>query len=302
MKTSKMELNAIFSVAQEIKKAGNGEDCLYYEAADNNFIIAAFDGLGGAGGRRYENYSGKTGAFIASRAIAGAVKAWYQESNTPQDLSSYLHRSLLICENYADKGGKIMGSLGKSFPTTVAMLTGNITKGCLDITCYWAGDSRCYILDFNGLHQLTEDDLNDEDAMSNLKNDGIMTNVVSASVKFDIHIKEMSTDEPCILLSATDGCFGYLRSPMEFEHLITDSLIKSNNIYEWKLALDDAIKKVTGDDFTLCVAICGFKDFNSVKKYFKERNNLVYSKYINTDTEPDILWQDYKPGYSIYLK
>ena len=123
MKNPKMELNSIFSVADEMKP-GNGEDCLYYEAIENGFIIAAFDGLGGAGSRKYENYSGKTGAYIASRSICGAVKSWYLNSNVPTDLSDYLHRALSTCEMYGDKSGRILGSLGKSFPTTIAMLTG----------------------------------------------------------------------------------------------------------------------------------------------------------------------------------
>ena len=301
MKNSKMGLNSIFSVADEMKP-GNGEDCHYYESTDDSFIIAAFDGLGGAGSRKYENYSGKTGAYVASRAICGAVKSWFCNDNTPQNLSAYLHQALSICEKYADKTGRIMGSLGKSFPTTVAMLTAGIAKNQLDVTCYWAGDSRCYMLDSEGLHQLTEDDLNDEDAMSNLTSDGIMTNVVSASSGFDIHIKNFSVSNPCILFSSTDGCFGYLHSPMEFEYILTNSLIKSRSIYEWKLLLDSIFQEIAGDDYTLCVAICGFKDFSSIQKYFKNRNSLVYNKYINTNTDPNILWQEYKSDYSVYLK
>lgn len=300
MKNSKMELNSIFSVADEMKP-GNGEDCLYYEAVKDGFIIASFDGLGGAGSRKYENYSGKTGAYIASRSICGAVKSWYRGSNIPGDLSNYLHRALSTCEMYADKSGRILGSLGKSFPTTIAMLTGAIFKNSIDVTCYWAGDSRCYMLDEKGLHQLTEDDLDDEDAMSNLTNDGIMTNVVSASGEFEIHIKEFSVKNPCILISATDGCFGYLHSPMEFEFLLTNTLTKSKNIQDWKIRLNDIFQEIAGDDYTLCVAVCGFKDFNSVKAYFEQRNTDIYTKYIDTNIDPYTLWEEYKTDYSTYL-
>lgn len=296
-----MELNSIFSVAAEIKP-GNGEDCLYYKAQESNFIIAALDGLGGSGARKYKNYSGKTGAYIASRAISGAIKSWYEESGSPIDLTGYLHKALSQCEKFADKSSRILGSIGKSFPTTVAMLTGKPAKNSLNITCYWAGDSRCYMIDKQGLHQLTDDDLNDEDAMTNLINDGIMTNVVTASAEFDIHIREINVTNPCILISCTDGCFGYLRSPMVFEYLLINSLVKSSNIKEWKLLLDSLFNEVAGDDYTLCVAICGFKDFSSIKDYFIRRNSEIYNKYINTDTDPNILWKQYKPDYSIYLK
>ena len=67
-----------------------------------------------------------------------------------------------------------MGSLGKAFPTTASVITGKTNGNKVDVTCYWAGDSRCYMLDANGLHQLTADDLDGQDAMSNLSNDGVM--------------------------------------------------------------------------------------------------------------------------------
>ena len=73
MKKANQELNSIFSVAEEMKK-NNGEDCFYFDVIDDNFIIASLDGCGGSGAKKYENYSGKTGAYIASRAVCGGIK------------------------------------------------------------------------------------------------------------------------------------------------------------------------------------------------------------------------------------
>ncbi len=300
MKKTRQELNSIFSVAEEMVK-NNGEDCFYFDVIDDNFIIASLDGCGGSGSKKYENYSGKTGAYIASRAVCGGVRAWFCESNIETEIQGYIYEALSVCNKYADKAGRIMGSLGKAFPTTASVITGKMNGNKVDITCYWAGDSRCYMLGINGLHQLTTDDLDGQDAMSNLSNDGVMTNVINASTYFEIHSKKITIDHPCILLTATDGCFGYLNSPMEFEHLLTDSLIKAKSILEWKIALNERMHEVTGDDYTLCVAVCGFSDFEDIRSSFVKRNKYVVEKYMNSQKDVCSLWDVYKREYSIYL-
>jgi len=300
MKKAKQELNLIFAVAEEMVQ-NKGEDSFYYNVADENFIIASFDGCGGSGSKKYENYSGKTGAYVASRAVCGGVKEWFYRSNKGEEIVEYIQKSLSVLKKYADKAGRIMGSLKKDFPTTAAIITGHSNQGRLEATCFWAGDSRCYQLDSDGLHQLTEDDLDGQDAMTNLTNDGVMTNVINASTSFDIHSKKLVFDKPSILLTATDGCFGYLNSPMEFEYLLTDTLSKSKNPLEWKMALNERMHEVTGDDYTLCVAAYGFGNFEEIKKCFAERNIHVAEKYINSQYEPSNLWNIYKKEYSKYL-
>lgn len=296
MKKANEKLNSLFCVNKEMIP-DHGEDSFYYDANGNNFIVAAFDGLGGSGSKRYENFSEKTGAYVGSRAVCGGVKAWFEESGKSETLVNYIGKALEVCNNYADKTGRIMGSLGKAFPTTAAMVTGSLSRNGISMNCFWAGDSRCYMLDSEGLHQLTEDDLDGQDAMSNLLNDGVMTNVISASNPFELHTKSKSLNYPCIFLAATDGCFGYLKSPMEFEYLLIDTLVHSKSLYEWRSALYDRILGVTGDDFTLCVAICGYKDFNDIKKRFLKRYTYMDTTYINTEEDVILLWEKYKDNY-----
>ena len=155
------------------------------------------------------------------------------------------------------------------------------------------------MLNKQGLHQLTADDLDGQDAMSNLLNDGVMTNVISAGSPFELHRKDFSFNYPCVLISATDGCFGYLNSPMEFEYLLLDTLCSASSLYEWKTALYDAFDSVAGDDFTLCVGACGFKDFNDMKKAFLSRRLYVKEKYIDSETDKTVLWEEYKKDYSM---
>jgi len=302
MKKTGQELNSIFSVAEEMVK-NNGEDCYFYGVNDDDFIIASFDGCGGSGSKKYENYSGKTGAYIASRAVCGGVETWFKESNKSVELPDYIQKSLSVCKDYADKAGRIMGSLGKAFPTTASIITGNTgkSKDLLSISCFWAGDSRCYMLDDEGLHQLTTDDLDGQDAMSNLTNDGVMTNVINASTPFEIHFKEVVIDHPCILLTATDGCFGYLNSPMEFEHLLIDTLVDSKSIIQWRILLNDRMHQVSGDDYTLCVAACGYKNFENMRSSFNNRKQYITDMYINNSEDVNALWEVYKNDCSKYL-
>lgn len=300
MTKANKELNSIFSVAEEMIE-NNGEDCFYYDVLGDDFIIAAFDGCGGSGAKKYANYSGKSGAYIASRAVCGGVATWFYRSNEESELINYIRDALSVCQKYADKTGRIVGSLGKAFPTTSAIITGQIDENKVNVNCYWAGDSRCYMLDAKGLHQLTADDLDGQDAMSNLTNDGVMTNAINASTSFEVHNKKISFNSPCILLTATDGCFGYLNSPMMFEHLLIDSLVKSKNVTEWKTALNERMRKVTGDDYTLCVAVYGFNDFENVKKSFVQRNKHITERYMNSQNDVNDMWEIYKKEYSVYL-
>lgn len=300
MKKASKELNSLFCIAKEMIPE-HGEDSFCYTADGNDFMIAAFDGCGGSGSKRYENYSGKTGAYVASRAVCGGVYSWFCESREVETMLDYIDKSLEICTKHADSAGRMMGSLGKAFPTTAAIATGSFSRNGISLNCFWAGDSRCYLLDVNGLHQLTADDLDGQDAMSNLLNDGVMTNVINASSPFDLHLKTMSVNYPCILIAATDGCFGYLKSPMEFEYIILDTLLKAKNMYQWRATLYEKINSVAGDDFTLSAAVFGYKDFNDIKKRFMKRYVNLNATYISSTEDVEALWEKYKINYSSKL-
>lgn len=293
---SQDNLSAIFCVAGEMKE-NNGEDCYFYGFSDNDSAVAVFDGCGGIGSRRYANFSGKTGAYIASRAVSGVVSHWFENDKNDETLSSYVKQALDVCNKYADKSGRMMGSLGKSFPTTAALIHVHDKEVC----CHWAGDSRCYILDDEGLHQLSIDDIDGEDAFSNITSDGVLTNVICGSASFVLHKRKLPLNEPCIFITATDGCFGYLPSPFDFEYLITKSLTDASSIEEWKQILDKTIRGYTGDDYTMCISAYGFSGFSDIKKFFAARNNELKTKFIDSKDDNAAKWEIYKEEYLKYL-
>lgn len=291
-------VRSVFCVAGEMI-SGKGEDSYLYAVNGESALIAAFDGCGGIGSKRYLHYSEKTGAYIASRAVCGGVKNWFDnEPHNDNALPGYIQRALKVCEYYADAESGLRGSLRKSFPTTAAMI--RVDNG--SATCFWAGDSRCYLLDAGGLHQLSNDDIDGEDAFSNISGDGVLTNVICSSVPYDIHAKHIPLQTPCVLLTASDGCFGYLNTPMDFEYLLTSTLMMSNSISEWEYNLDKRIKEFTGDDYTMCVAVYGYEDFQHLRNSYAARASYVYTQYINSAADDESKWNAYKDGYSIYLE
>ena len=223
----------------------NGEDSYLYLFLKKTGVVGVFDGCGGSGARQYERFKRKTGAYMASRTVSAAFRDWFvefMEGNTSdsKNYSELLQRIveyLSICQKIGGSATALKGSLAKIFPTTAAVITFIEDSAGINATCLWAGDSRCYLLDTEGLKQLTEDDLGGFDAMENLSADGVLTNTISLSKKFEIHQKNLTVSGPAILFTATDGCFGYVSTPMEFEHLLLDTLLKSKSVEEWEKIL-----------------------------------------------------------------
>lgn len=300
-------LNFEISVHEE-KIRGNGEDSFLFSFNNDGGIIAVFDGCGGSGARKYSNYQNKTGAYMASRVVSGAARDWFRESQ-PLDISILKEKVksyLSMCKEYGGQMTAIKGSITKEFPTTAAITVCTLKESNLAATVVWAGDSRCYFLDSHGLKQLSKDDVDGLDSMDNLTADGILTNVISMSKDFDLHHKTFLFSLPCILITATDGCFGYFSTPMEFENLLLSTLQDSDTPQEWEQRIAQSLSGLSGDDFTLCGMVFGFEDFVELKKSMAKRCENLQHCYIdkiskNNNTTNNQLWEEYKTDYLMYL-
>lgn len=281
---------------------GKGEDFFLYERRPEVVLMAVFDGCGGSGGRVYPEFGNHTGAYVASRALADAVKLWLNragEEPAEEGLKKAMDDALHKCREKSGAGRMLLGSLKKEFPSTMAMFLLGAQEDRADFC--WCGDSRGYVLDSQGLHQVTVDDTAVTDAMANLREDAPMTNVASASHPYQIHWRQAELKQPSILLAATDGCFGYLPTPMEFEKLLLETMMQSSSLKKWRAGLIRRIEAVAGDDFTMGICLHGFRDFEEAKQSLGERLDYIQKKFLlDEKTEEKELfrqWEIYRKSY-----
>ena len=287
---------------------GTGEDAppiaIFNEPAYG--LIGVFDGLGGAGGEtvKFGDGTERTGAWLASRRAHNIVLEAYgeligrmrtaaappssgdfygqkielPENRPPFDFTDQLKRALQQgLTSYAEDvraggSGRLKGPLIKTLPTTMAICTFDLSSH--EYTAIWAGDSRVYCLNPDlGLQQVTTDDLKgNPDALQNLTRDAIMSNCVSASADFELRERQFPMPSPCVLIAATDGCFGYVHTPLQFEYMLLSTMRDARTFPEWGERLKGAIIQVTGDDSTLAAFAIGWPDFATFRKHFADRH------------------------------
>ncbi len=307
-------LDTVFVVNGEMIK-DNGEDGYAYSINENCGLISVFDGCGGIGSRRYDNFGNKTGAYLASHITADLFldefNMFFQNNeqltaNTFSKFCETIKNKLTVILSNLDKESKktlIKGSLSKNFPTTMSAILFNHSKDNIFAYFTWAGDSRGFLLLPTGLMQITKDDIyGGEDALSNISSDGNLSNYISAEGNFYYNKKIIKCPKKAVLITATDGCFGYFSSPMEFEYMILDTLKKSSSVKEWRKLLNQQFLEYAGDDFTMVVSVLGFGSFKKLKRYFLKRHTQLYKKYIKNLKEAsknDLydMWNDYKKVY-----
>lgn len=290
------------------KIEGKGEDSGFEAYTCEAGIMGAFDGCGGLGAKKCAAISDKTEAYLASRAVGGAVKQWFYSNALDGycwnvgTLKEQIVSNLELCQSHSGESGlKLRGSMMRPFPSTIAMITFQIAERKLLSHHIWAGDSRTYVLDKNGLGQISSDDIKGEDAMSNLTRDGALTNMISVDKHFELHSAKYVPMHPCIMFCATDGCFGYVSSPMEFELMILSTLVNADNVDAWKKELSKDIFNRSGDDQTIAIAAFGFEDFAELKSYYEDRYQAIkkiVDKFDNGNPdEKEMIWETYKPNY-----
>lgn len=295
-------IDFIFCINGE-KREGYGEDACVAELNGNRALLGVFDGCGGIGSRKYPEYNNMTGAYMASRTVRNIVKSQFEmDSEISTDtLKTDILKGLNSLS--APENNSLKGDMQKAFPTTMSVIKVQCEKRCVSAEFFWAGDSRGYLLDGTGLVQITRDDIiGGGDAFSNLSDDARLSNYICADGEFVINRRSAKVTKPCVFISATDGCFGYFKTPMEFEYMLTETLMKSEDEAQWEKNLTEAIKSVSGDDFSLCLCCFGFKSFKKLKKALKKRNKCLEKDYIvpmKKGADLKELWEEYKEEYYV---
>jgi serine/threonine protein phosphatase PrpC len=230
-----------------------------------------------------------------------------------------------LTELKAPKSG-LRSRLLRALPTTMAVIALQRThRSGSRWLChvFWAGDSRAYVFEPDGAHQLMTDDLREpSDAMANLRRDSVVSNAMSADTEFHVNYRRVELEGPFLLVCATDGCFGYLPTPMHFEHLLLAPLITTRTVDTWSDAVQRKISAVTGDDAALALMAVG-ADLPELKKLYRPRVAVLEQQFTapidemgrsveraeqelqrlrqRQLDETQQLWARYKPGYERYL-
>jgi len=302
-------------------------------------LVAVFDGMGGAGGTVYETPDGpRTGAYLASRVVRDVAEErmlalldpeWNLDgAAAARDLRRSVKSALadtLAALNAPTSG--LRSRLLRALPTTMALMAlqrREPRKGRWAGHVFWSGDSRVYVFDpAAGAHQLTRDDLRDRgDALMNLRQDSVVSNAMSADTDFVVHHHQVGLTAPFLAVAATDGCFGYLRTPIHFEHLVLAALRDSTDTESWSRLTQQRIAAVTGDDAAMAVLGVG-ADHQEFQQLFAVRTSEIEERCVDPldKLESEVgraeqaltevrrrhaalqtsLWAAYKPVYERYL-
>jgi Protein phosphatase 2C len=250
-------------------------------------LVAVFDGMGGAGGTVYETPDGpRTGAYLASRIARDVVEERMLALLDPEwnldgpaaarDLQRSVKEALAdrLAQLNAPKSG-LRSRLLRALPTTMALMALQRREprtGRWAGHVFWSGDSRVYVFDpATGAHQLTRDDLRDAgDALVNLRQDSVVSNAMSADTEFVVHHHKVELTAPFLVVAATDGCFGYVRTPIHFEHVVLSALRESTDTGSWSQQLQQRIAAITGDDAAMAVLGVG-ADHEEFRRLFAAR-------------------------------
>ena len=271
-------------------------------------LLAAFDGCGGVGGRRYPQLHNRTGAHIASNLYAACLEEWFLENaaalpmkHTAEALdklffttASDYHEKYLSLEPSA-----VTGSMVRTLPSTAAILLQYENSAAL----YWAGNTRGYLLTDTGLKLLTTDDTaSPADAFESLYRDAPMHNYLCTDRPFRLHEHKFDLPKQGVLMLATDGAYHAVPTPMHFEALLLNTLEEATAKKQWKLALRSALQASVSDDATLILLPFGFTDYSELSPYFDKRRRHVNQAYIlpaaQADANPRLtmktLWDMYQ--------
>jgi serine/threonine protein phosphatase PrpC len=278
------------------RRPGKGEDAdplVLFQRSTGTGLLSVFDGVGGAGrasaGPAVDGVD-RSQAWVASRHVRALVEEWFVGSpdiGLAQHIGARLGAGLV-------RPSRIRGSIQRPFPTTFAGLDFRVTGQEVRWDVLWAGDSRCYVAEpETGLQQLSRDDTDLTDALELLLQDPPMTNMISADRRFEINRWPGEALLPCVLVCATDGFFGYVDTPAQFEHVLWETLLSAQDSTHWAVLLAERVNSYTGDDASLAVAALGFSDFDAFRASFRHRAGAIRIKHVAREES----WQLYRGAY-----
>lgn len=263
------------------------------EATEKMLIVC--DGLGGTGQTKHkigDQYY--TSAYIGSRCVSDAIKKYCDEqqrelwtddiATMTKKLKKYLASQLETCIQGYKLEKSLGGNMIELLPTTLAMAIFRKNGGFLDVRVIWAGDSRVYLLTpVDGLSQLSEDDVDGEfDAMKALGQSNMNNNVTGEGIdRFHLNYAEykIPIQEGFILFAASDGCFDYIESPMQFEYKLlaaTQQIFEDDPSILGECIAENYQGENCKDDTTIAGVVIQTNQEKTVSELYKAR--MLYMK------------------------
>jgi serine/threonine protein phosphatase PrpC len=299
----------------------DAEPLLAHHVPTGQGMIGVFDGSGGSGAAvAHTSALGtkRSGAWVGARVARSTVEKWFRDTvaeQVPLDVES-LHQRLVaaLCARRSPTKSKIVGTMRRELPTTMAAVHYACTGKVAECRVLWAGDSRAYTLSHqDGLHALSRDHTVETDALEQLRQDPPMTNVICADRPFEIESRTLKLILPTLLVVATDGFFGYVDTPAQFECHLLGTLRQASDGQNWAERLVTLVKSYSADDASLAIVALGYRDFRSMQADFLRRAEEVITSYGRlpdaADKDNDIrrqwqvrTWDSYRQGYEIWLR
>ncbi|MFF0055569.1 serine/threonine protein phosphatase [Streptomyces microflavus] len=283
-------------------------------------LLGVFDGSGGSGSSpvwQAPDGEQRTGAWVGARVARLATDCWFREivdhgapadGEVLKDFLDYFH------ERAPQRRSKIVGRMRRQLPTTLAAVEYGVGEGdAVDVRALWAGDSRAYVLTPEaGLQVLTSDHTEEHDALELLRSDPPMTNTVCADRDFFIEERSHAFSMPCVLLAATDGFFGYVHTPADFENTLLTTLMRADNVVGWADLIRREVQEYTADDASLSLVALGHQDFAGTRAAFEQRAAILAGlcgkgrpsgadQAATVRSWQNSTWQEYRRDYEAYL-
>ena len=265
---------------------GRGEDAdplLLLHRPDSAGLIAVFDGVGGAGRSSAGTTATglpRTQAWIAARRARAIAEDWFIHNGPGGDPGGLADAFAGRLARGSTARPRIRGSIHREYPSTMAAVSFARQRNEVRWNVLWAGDSRCYVAEpSTGLQQLSRDDVDVVDGLELLVQDPPMTNMVCVGRDFRINAMPGGAPLPCLLLCATDGCFGYVETPALFELLLWETLEFAQDSRHWAALLADRIASVTRDDASLVLVALGFAGLDVLKSSFRPRLKMLRARH-----------------------
>lgn len=180
-------------------------------------------------------------------------------------LAAMLYEKL---SNIADRVGfevetRISGAY--LLPSTLAVGLTDEREDGVDAVYFWAGDSRAYFWDADGLGQVTEDHEKDE----------TMTNLITLTKPFSVEGRYVSYAKPCLLFNATDGCYKcpVFGSPFDLEYILLQAIVTSDDLDAAMATLGAQFDEIGrhDDSNTMAAETFGFADYAALKQAAEAR-------------------------------